>query len=314
MALPALAVVGQVVSAIADLPRAITSFASSITSMTDAIDPQSTKVFHEAIRSVSATMGFAFLPAIQGLTQLVRELAGELMAPFTDLQSVVGELTGALTAVVRPILSAFGEVMRTVVDVVKALMPAVLVVTAVLEGLANVYGIILRVQYAIYAAVIEAIAGFFDLDGVVDLVRNAFVQATVTIIRFVDVMLRAVGMTEAANRFLRGLAREPNQGGRPGALQNVQVTDLQSIYKQRLQAAAAGTQGVDVQAQSRDYLQEIARTARDLLQSNNGVKSNGERLFDFFDSLLKLFGGRTPPPRPQPRPEAQPGGAGGGGG
>lgn len=285
--LAAAAMVGEVVSALAAVPQAVQNFVGSITGFVEAVDPSSVRQMNEALRSLSATIGYALAPVVQGFTQIVKEVAGELMGSFTDLREIVGSLVGQAMAVVRPIIGALSSVFREVVGTLQTMMPVIEVLTTYWEGLANVVGVVVRIAGTLQQAFYQMVFGSLgDLKGVIEVVQTAFVRLTLAIVGFTVSLLRVIGMTDLALKFLKGMEGTGDKG-RPGAPQNVQLGDVMSVYKARLLEAAKAGSGPSLAEQTKSIMEQVRD---EVIIMRKAIESQGENQMTLSD-WLKVMGG-----------------------
>lgn len=285
--LAAAAMIGEVVSALGALPRAIETLAGSFTGLASAVDPASVRVLGDALKSLSATIGFATIPAVTAFTGLVKGLAGELMEPMTALRDVVADLAGEGLAVVRPLVTMFGAAVRDAVTNLKLWMPAIKVVTASLEGVAQITGVVVRFFGVLANAITRPLIPFAGVADAATMVRDAMVDATVAVARWTATLLGLIGGPGLVKQFLEGLT--PAKGaGRAAAYDNVQLGDVQSAYRQRLIEAGRATAGGQVNKEDA-YRDKMLKLQEEMLENSEAQKKSAEEVRDFFKDVLRLI-------------------------
>lgn len=266
----AVAVIGKVVGALAEIPKAVEGFVA-------AFNPGAVETMNEAFRGLQATLGYALEPVVQGLTDLFRTLAGELVGVVTEVRPVVSEVVGVFLNLLAPVIQLVGTQLRNLADLLKALMPIVRLLSKFIEGNLTLFSVLAQILNTVVIDTLSALAeSFGGLDGATKGVGDAFVGLTVGIIKFTVFVLRLIGQTGLALKVLENLARKPRQGGIAAAPTNFAVGDLSDVYKKRLVEAARAQGGPQV-TRSESLLERIAKAAEEQLKELRKDKEKQEQ-------------------------------------
>lgn len=289
---------GVAVRSIVEFSTALSSVPAAVTSFVAAFNPAVVEVMATAFRDLAATIGYGLEPVIQAATEIVRELAGAFGRVFEQLRPLVSELSATLINVLVPLIQAAAVVFEALLRVVEALMPVIRLLAAVLEGVVTLFAAVIQIGAQIIGAVLEALFGSMGgLREATDAVKNAFVQATVAVIRFVDAVLRFFGFTALADRILSSFTRAADSGKR-AAPRDVGIASAADVYQQRLVEAAKAGGGADpmerqvsIMEQVREAVEGIQRDVRGARESVPGGWAAAEAMLLRIGLSLLLPGG-----------------------
>lgn len=262
---PIATAMGQLVQALTSVPPALQQFVG-------AFDPGAVALLGQMMRDLSATIGYALRPVLEGMVQIVGQLTSELAPVMVAMRPVIADIMGLFLTVMKPVIIGVAEALRSVVEVVRVFMPVIRVLGAVVEGVVTVFTTVTRIVGTFLAAVLGGIMTN-DLSGAVEAVRTAFGELAKMILTVTDSLLRLFGMADIANRILQGFAARP-QGRIAAAPTDVGVSAMQDIYRQRLEASARGIGGMTPQERTNTILADIERHARELLARSREGNGN----------------------------------------
>jgi hypothetical protein len=277
---PSASDIGQAVVAIGLVVDALKAIPNVVRGWVEAFNPGAVEQLSWAWRDLSATLGYAFEPVIQGLTIGLREFAGAIRAGMDALRPAIMRVVQVILQVLHPWFAALGSGLQGVASILNGTFQPILKLVATgLEGLATLLSVAGQLFNTVGMALVEAVAGLFGLDGVTDLLREAMGQLVRAFMTGANVILRLVDSllgSSLSARFLTALGRDTKNDRRAAAPLNVSVGGFEDIYRRRLTEAARAGGGASPLERQTSILDEIRGHAREMLEAQRRGVTLGE--------------------------------------
>lgn len=296
-------VVGQVigpfkslVESVLGLPDYFKGIAQQAAAYVQHFDPGAVQAMNQALRSVSATIGYALQDVVRGFTVSTREFAGAIMGAMDMIRPAVAQTVAAFRMVLQPILHLTNRVLLTLADRAGRLMPLVQLFAVALDQTISRFVVFYELLNVLVDSIVEGLGEFLStfsllargrdwksFGDVVKDVRSAMVLLTKAIITVFDTVLRLTGRAATADRFLKRLAEGPAKSGRPAAPENFQIGGLEDLYRRRLLEAAKAS-GDDPASRQASAMEDIRGYAEEQLAASWDIKSLVQAIVDYFTS------------------------------
>jgi hypothetical protein len=277
-------VMGRLTAALTDISTAFERAAGPITKFVEAISPGQVQVFNLAMRDLNATIGSAFVPVMQVLTEGVRKAASLIVPAVDALAPVFRSLSEALLSFMLPAV-------QTISHALKGMAPLFDGIAQALHTLGDLFGVI----NVIMLSAKDAFADFFKAflgggagGGLKDIfagIKDAVYRFMITLITVSATIAKIFGATGFIDHLKKNLSElaKPGEGGKGGGFANVSIKGIEQIGKDIAQAAAtaAGT------GQKGKGIEELAAEA---LLKLDGVVNSVTPLEKILTALPGLIG------------------------
>lgn len=287
---PAGAVIGALADTFGEVQKSLQAMVGTVTQFVQAVSPSTILELSQAFKSLQATIGSAFVGAVQIVSSGVREIAGALLPTMQRLTPVINALANAMTTQ----LTAGA---RVVASALEFLAPLIELVAAALSEYSKVFGDVMGVA----SAALKTLGGLLgnllggEMAGIRDTMRemaNVVRRVIAALVSFGALLAVYAGGADGVRKFADALAkeaadREKRPGGLLGAASNAQTTDIASIMKQAQQAAFISAGGAGAREKTdTDFLREIAAEMKKVADDR---RSLGETLNTWWGE--KVLGG-----------------------
>jgi uncharacterized protein YukE len=261
------AVAGGAGEAAAEVVQGLERVAQSLKGFVSALNPAVAQQFDTALKELSATVGEALSPALQVMTDAIRQMANELAPAMQALAGPIAEVTGLLSDTVVDVIGSVAEVLVPVVDALRTFLPSLQLVSDEL-----------KVAFRLAGAVIKGIAPLFEqLKPVLEYFANGMREVIKGLLVFTAYLLKAIDAQKALQGLVDAFAPH-EQGQRAAAAGTTQIKGLEQIGKD-LALAAANAQGTRPEKGTDDFLAEISTALKE-------VKDNGKDLKSIVESKI----------------------------
>ena len=279
-------IMGRLTTSLTGIADAFEAAVGPLRKFVEAISPGQVQVFNLAMRDLNATIGSAFLPVMQVMTEGVRR-AASLLTPAVDA------LAPAFRSLSEALLSFMMPAVQTTAHALKSMAPLV-------EGIGqalHVFGDFLGVINVIMLSLKDALGDFLKtllgggnsggfksvFDNIISALQRFLVTLIVTSAQIAK-LFGATGFIEYLQKNLRELAA-PGTGGKGGA-SNVHIAGLEQISKDLAQAAATAAGG----GAKGPGFEEIAKEALKQLEDiNKGLNPLGGLVDSLKTKIIEAF-------------------------
>ena len=250
---------------IAGVSSKFESLAEPVGKFVEALQPGQAVLFSNAMRDLNATIGVAFLPVMQQLTQGVREAAALVLPAARALGPIFDQLSGTLKDL---IVNGVGRASEGMIQMVPLLQNLAEVASLVGQSFSAGFAAITSFFKALLGnKVSDGYKSFFD--GVKDVLKgfvNWLLIGTISLAKF-------VGATGFVDNFVKALEEmgKRDQGGVTGGLQDVSIKGLDQFTKD-LAVAAQYAAGGGSQKSDKEYFKELADLAKLERDSNVSLR------------------------------------------
>ena len=262
---------GGLVGAVNTTTLAFGLASAAVVGSVQAFSPAIVEQFNMALRDLSAVVGEALAPVLQGLTTIAREVGAVLQPAMRALAPVFETLTATVLQVLLPVIDTWASVFQDLIPVINFFA----------EVFSNV-GTIARVGGAFLAGWIEllrqgaaALAGWIGgLTGLAnpaqsftDWLKTALQSVGEAAILAAGYLAKLVGATGFLDGMIKSLSKAPGKPGMAaaeditgkGAAQNARVTTGADFEKSALAAAFVATGGGPEKKDTSDWLAEVVK-------------------------------------------------------
>jgi hypothetical protein len=235
-----------------------------------ALNPAAVVQLDQAFRNVMATVGQAFLPAIQIFTETLQAVAAVLDEPMRALAPVVEHLASIIRGVLIADAQQLGAVLTILGGVIETLAPLFEVLTEPV-----------KISAAALTALAAVSKGVFEgLKPVVEAVATALKNFIAALVIGGAYVLKAFGAGQALDAFIGALEKQADPGRVLNAApQNVSIKGLESITRDLATSAALAGAGEKGGPTTDEFVAQLANDLRD-------VKNNGKSFQDFLDEKI----------------------------
>jgi hypothetical protein len=233
--------------ATAGLSMALTNPIASLTTLTtttqkfvEALSPGTIAIFQQALDNLNATIGVAFEPLFQVLSDTLPLLTSALAPLMEQLRPIVEQLTVALSERLLTTVMALVGIFEALMPLIQFVMDLFTGLTPLLQGLTAVVGALIEAFVSFLSSLLGGETGMRDFaQQFADLMR----RLTVTLLTFVIQLADAFGAPRIGEAILRNLGRPTAGGGQVAAVRNVQIQGFEAITRDLATAAAAASGG-----------------------------------------------------------------------
>jgi hypothetical protein len=270
----ALGAVGKVVDALKVIPDAVRGFV-------DALNPAAGMRFDWAMRSLSATIGYALEPVLETATRTVNEFAGAISEGMDRLRAPMQAVGSTFMTVIRPLMGAINGLLGAFMDSVEGLMPLLEPVGVVLEEIMIVLRWFLAATTGGLMTLIKyTILGGQELSKVTEWLTDGFIGLVEATLKLTYWFLWMTGQTEMFKKILEAVGGpKPPGEGRKAAPTGYAVTTLEDLYRKRLVSAAmagAGTSVEEKQLSVQERIEDMVRRMKEEMEKPGGGKLGEE--------------------------------------
>lgn len=270
---------------------AIQSLTGTITQFVQAISPSTMLEFQQSIKDLSATIGSAFVPFVNILSSVTREIAGVLLPVmqqltpiFTALAETLGnELLGG-AKIVAAVLSLLAPLLQIVADFEQEYSKFLLDMVSVIVVVIKTFQ--------------QLLAGFFGSGDFKQVFKEFFDiirQVVRALITFIATLAVLAGFRDTVRAFGMGLeveakARDDRKGGLVEAGRNPVITDIAALMKQQQQNAFIAQGGGAAREKSdTEWFKEMAGDLKKISTEN---KSFEQAIKDWWETQVmgNVFG------------------------
>ena len=275
-AIPGSAIQG-LAAVFADLQKTIESAVAPFKSFVEAIAPSAVLGFNQAIAGVSATIGSAFVGALNVFSSVAREVGGVLLPLMQQLTPIINALANSLgttlVAVVRVVVAAFG-----------AVAPALDVIATAANDFARLLSDVLGIVTAAVKTFGTAMLGILGAnpDGYKDVFKG-IVDATRSVIKALITLAAQIGTFFGFGAQVRKLGeaidkeaqdRQQRKSGLQAAASSPQITDIAALVRQaQLASFTAAGGGAAREKPEVEFLRQIADALRGAEQEKTFEKA-----------------------------------------
>lgn len=221
---------------------------SIIEGLTSAINPGLMQQFTTTISNVSATLGYAFEPAIAEVITMLRQWAQQLMPLVAMLRPIFADLVSMIADLLMPTLEFTVFIFTTLV---KALNPVIKLFGVLIHWL----GQLMELFNAVFEVLFEMMDDFLTSIGVMDLLKEGLLvfrdvinHCVTGLVFLAAALMKLVGMTEALSKFRMNIQRRIEErknptGGLVAAPKDVSTGSIEDISKKASERAFAAMSG-----------------------------------------------------------------------
>ncbi len=246
---------GQLVGAVKQVVDSLWQFVNTVKPFVDALQPGTVMVFDQELRNLTATIGTAFVPVIEGTTNVLRNLGDILIKPMQELAPIMKSLTdflgGIFLSATRLIASLFhylAPVLQAVVDIFAGLGSILNPLIEAVRLLVQLFTFMFSILAAVFRPVIDAFKIFGAImDGTgqyLQVLNNIFQALTDSISGTINAFWGTIKLiTDAIARAFKNLAEVTivlvvSFAKMMGTFGETFITNLKKIFEQTRQIAA----------------------------------------------------------------------------
>jgi len=260
-------------------PKFFKSIADQAASWVREFDPSAVMAMDQAMRSLTATVGYTLTPIVHGFTSAAREFAGAALDGMNALRPAVAQVVGVFRTALEPALHFFHRWLLGLADRLERAAPLLDRFGKALDYSLTAWAVFFEAYEAVSEALFdlaEATApstllqfftgldalgvGLFKVGNHLPELTKGIIAATAASLFMADTLSRTFGGEGGrARKFLDRLAQEPQRSGRPGAAEGFGMSGLEEIYRKRLlEAAKSGSEdptlkGISLMEDIRDF-------------------------------------------------------------
>lgn len=282
------------------LTSALEGMVGIVGQFVQALSPSTMAEFGRALDGLKATIGSAFLPFVQVMSGVTREIAGVLLPAMQRLTPVVKSLSETVANTLLSAVKGFTTVLLAITPVIEIVAHAAQELSAIFLDAASVVTVFVQTIVDVVTAMLGKVDFRDTFKAFYDIIR----QTTRALVTFAATVAVFAGLAKFVNQFSEGLAaearaRDARAGGLLGAASNPQTTDIASIMRQAQQSAfiAAGG-GTGREKSDTQWLAELSADLKKISGENKSLKEalndwwtnevmGGEK--SLFAAVLRLF-------------------------
>ena len=270
--------IGQIAAPFQQLQNVLTGVVGAVQPFVEALAPSVVAEFRASIRDFQATVGQAFVPLVQVVSSVTREISGVLMP-------LLQQLTPIVSAAANAIGTLFVSAVRLLVVPLEALTPVLDLVVGFMSEYAKLLSDEIEILTALAKVGADMLKSLFGTDtsglkeifrGLADIIRQV-IRALVTFAATLTVAFGAAGLVA---KFADALGKEAadrdaRAGGLKAAGTNPQIGDIAGLLRQAqlsaftAQGGATGREKTDTEYLKAlsDDLKKIAGDGRPLSET-----------------------------------------------
>jgi hypothetical protein len=256
--------------------------AAAVQPFVKAFAPATVELFQLALYDLTAVIGSALQPVLEGATEVVRAFADALLPAMQELRPAFQVLTDALVSLLVPAIDIFMGLFQSLVPVLQLVAE----LFAALAPLLRVSQVLMAAWVEVLNSVLASLFGGADIKGAMDQLREGIQQLAKWTLLLVGYFARLVGATTFLNGLIKGLggvAKKASAAG-TGAARNAQFQGA-SDFGRSVALAAFTAQGAGRERKTQeDYLKE---TVEQLKAIRDGRENAVDQLIAKIRVILK---------------------------
>lgn len=287
-------IMGRLTKSLTDIADAFEAAVSPLKKFVDAISPGQVQVFNLAMRDLNATIGSAFIPVMQVMTEGVRRAAAILNPAVDALAPAFRSLSEALLSFMLPAVQTTSHALKSMSPLIEGIGDAL-----------HLLGDFLGVVNVIMLSLKDALGDFFKalvgggagggLKSIFDQIKEGLQRFLVTLITVSAQIAKAFGATGFIEHLQKNLQELTKTTGGKGGVSGVHITGLEQISKDLAQAAATaaggGQKGRGIEDIANEALKQIGDIASGVTPLSKEVTTLVKTVLDIYNFLKAASSG-----------------------